>query len=102
MALKTPYDHIEDAGYGEEIEAIRDLLKNEEWYDLPMQCTPKTLAAGAVYFLYQTNDDYPDKTQAEVAEEFNTTPMSVRNGWKHLGIFHGLLDHEEVTLPHET
>lgn len=99
--LRTPYDHAKEAGYEDQMEDVRDVLKGDDWVTLSMKCTPKTLAAGAVYYLHKTRDDWPDRTQVQVADDFNTTPISVRSGWKHLGIYHGLLDEDEVRLPHE-
>lgn len=97
--LRTPYHHAREAGYGDQMKEIKNLLNGDEWYSLPMQCTPRTLAAGAVYYLHKQDDDWPDKTQVEVADAFDTTTMSVRNGWKHLGMYYGLLDPEETELP---
>lgn len=98
----APYRHAEEAGYGHEVEEIKEILGGEDWIQIPIQCTPKSLAAGAVYYLHKTTDERPDKTQVEVAEEFGVSGPSIRSGWKHIGVITGelpedALDHD---LPH--
>lgn len=99
--LKTPYHYVREAGYEDIMDRVKEALHDDEWTTLPMQCTPKTLAAGAVYYVLKTNEDLPDKTQVEVSDDFNTSTMSVRNGYKHLAVYHGHLDADDVELPHE-
>lgn len=100
--MRDPYDHARENGYGDEVDRIEEILNGEDWIQIPIQCTPKSLAAGAVYYLHKTRDDYPDKTQVEVAEEFGIAGPSIRSGWKHIGVITGELPPEalEHDLPH--
>jgi len=68
-----------------------------------MQCSPKSIAAGAVYYLHKTNDDRKSKTQVEIAKEFDAATPSVRTGWKHIGVITGELPEEalEHDLPNQ-
>lgn len=94
--FRTPYDIIDDAGYGHLKAVVEELLDGDEWYNVAPQSAPKTIAAGAVYYLHKSNDNMEAKTQAKLAEDFDTTPMSVRNGWQAIGKHHGLLGDEDA------